>query len=85
MEELNPSPFWPMIYTLSSVAVGVACLFALTIVIPRILSRFTPHIEEEREIAAGNQAVAEYHGRIVSSLVIGVSIIIAAALLVGLH
>jgi hypothetical protein len=52
---------------------------------PRILSRFTPHIEEEREIAAGNQAVAEYHGRIVSSLVIGVSIIIAVAIFAGIH
>ncbi len=85
MEEITPSPFWPILYTLSSVAVGVGCLFALTIVLPRILSKFTPHIEEEREIAAGNRAVAEYHGRIVSSLVIGVSIIIAAALFVGLH
>ncbi len=85
MDNLNPSPFWSVISTLSTVALGVACLFSLTIVMPRVLSRFTPHIEEEREIAAGNRAVAEYHGRIVSSLVIGVSIIIAVAIFAGLH
>lgn len=77
--------FWPILYTLSAVALGIACLLALTLLIPKLLGRFTPHIDEEREIAAGNRAVAEYHGRLVSSLVIGVSIIIAAALIAGLR
>jgi hypothetical protein len=40
-------------------------------------------VDEEREIAQGNVALAQYFGRVVSSVIIGMSIIIAAAILAG--
>lgn len=49
------------------------------------MGRFTPHIDEEREIAEGNRAVAEFHGRVVAALILGISIIIATSIYVGLY
>jgi len=43
----------------------------------------TPNIDEEKEIARGNVAVAEYFGRVVAASIIGISIVIAAAILGG--
>ena len=40
--------------------------------------------DKEKEIIRGNSAVAEYFGRIVSAGIVGISIIIAAAVLGGL-
>jgi len=57
-------------------------LFSVTL--PRIVNRMSPNIDEEKEIARGNQAVAEYFGRVVSAGIIGMSIIVAAAVLGGL-
>jgi uncharacterized membrane protein YjfL (UPF0719 family) len=53
--------------------------------VPKIVNRLTPNIEEEKEIVRGNQAVARYFGGIVQAVIIGMSIIIAAAVFVGLH
>ena len=72
-------------YTIIAVLLGVICLFCSSIIIPKILNILTPHMNEEKEIAAGNRAVAEYHGRVVSALLIGISIIIAAAIVVGMY
>jgi hypothetical protein len=44
----------------------------------------TPAIDEDKEIARGNQAVAEYFGRVVAASILGMSIIVAAAVLGGL-
>ncbi len=41
-------------------------------------------MDEGKEILRGNRAAAEYFGRIVSAAIIGVSVIIAAAVLGGL-
>jgi hypothetical protein len=40
-------------------------------------------MNEDKEIANGNQAVAEYFGRIVAATIIGISIVIAAAIFTG--
>lgn len=72
-------------YTLWAVAIGLGCFIAAVILIPKLVDRLTPLIDEQREIAKGNRAVAEYFGRIVSACIIGVSIIIAAAIIAGLH
>ena len=71
------------LYTLIAAGIGLAFFILATVLIPKLVERFSPHIDEQKEIARGNQAVAEYFGRIVSACILGVSIIIAAALFVG--
>jgi hypothetical protein len=51
--------------------------------VPRMIDRLTPNIDEQKEIVRGNSAVAEYFGRVVSATIIGVSLVMAAAVLGG--
>jgi hypothetical protein len=48
------------------------------------MARLTPNIDEEKEIVRGNGAVAEYYGRVVGACIVGISIVIAAAVLGGI-
>jgi hypothetical protein len=48
------------------------------------MCRLTPNIDEEKEIARGNRAVAEYYSRIVAACILGVSMVVAAAVLGGI-
>lgn len=82
---LNENVVWATFYTCLGTMLGVGALMISAVFIPRIIDRFTPHIDEEAEIARGNQAVASYHGRVVGATIIGVSIIIAAAIIAGIH
>lgn len=75
---------WAGAYVLAGALVGAALMILFSVVLPRILNRMTPNIDEEKEIARGNRAVAEYFGRIVSAGIVGMSIIVAAAVLGGL-
>ena len=84
MTEITNNLIWVAIFTLSSALVGVLLVFAATVFIPRFLDKITPQIDEAKEIAKGNQAVASYFGRLVSACIIGVSIVIAAAVFGGL-
>ncbi|MEW6013655.1 MAG: hypothetical protein AB1602_09690, partial [Elusimicrobiota bacterium] len=52
--------------------------------IPKIFDKITPNIDEDKEMIRGNLAVAEYFGKIVSAGIIGISIIIAAAVIAGI-
>jgi uncharacterized membrane protein YjfL (UPF0719 family) len=69
--------------------VGLVMVLAAAWFLPAVINRFTPNIDEEKEIARGNGAVAEYFGRVVSAAILGVSIVVAAAvaagILAGLH
>lgn len=76
---------WATTFTVLGALLGVAALLAIAPMIPRVIGRFTPHIDEELEIARGNRAVADYHGRIAAATITGVSIIIAAAIVAGIH
>jgi hypothetical protein len=76
---------WATLFTVLGAAIGIATLLASAAVIPHIVNKFTPEIDEEHEIARGNQAVGAYFGRVVGATIIGVSIIIAAAILAGVH
>ena len=58
-------------------------MLAASLVLPRLIDRMTPNIDEEKEIARGNVAVAEYFGRVVAASIIGISIVVAAAVLGG--
>ncbi len=64
--------------------VGIAMILFSAAFLPRIIDRLTPNLDEEKEIARGNTAVAEYFGRIVAACIIGVSIVVAAAVVGGI-
>lgn len=76
--------FWALVFALAGGAAGAMLLMWLSPRIPAVFDRFTPDLDEGKEILRGNRAVAEYFGRIVSSAILGVSAIIAAAVLGGL-
>jgi len=75
---------WAVAYSLLGGLVGVVLVLTAAVFLPRLIERFTPSLDEEKEIARGNQAVAEYFGRVVSASIIGVSIVIAAAVAAGI-
>ena len=62
----------------------LALVLMASAIVPKMMNRLTPNIDEEKEIARGNVAVAEYFGRVVGGCIIGVSIVIAAAILGGI-
>lgn len=76
---------WATTFTLLGALLGIAALLVIAPQVPRIIGRFTPHIDEEMEIARGNRAVADYHGRIAAATITGLSMIIAAAIIAGIH
>jgi hypothetical protein len=75
---------WAMLFAVVGGVVGIALILLASLVLPRLIERFTPNIDEEREIARGNTAVAEYFGRISAACIIGVSIVVAAAVIGGI-
>jgi len=74
---------WAVVFSFVGGIVGIVLILLAAMVIPRIIDKLTPNIDEDKEIARGNQAVAEYFGRISAATIIGVSIIIAAAIVSG--
>jgi uncharacterized membrane protein YjfL (UPF0719 family) len=74
---------WVALFTLCIGIVGMVLVFLATAFLPRLLDKLTPKIDEHKEIVRGNQAVAEYFGRIAGSCIVGVSLVIAAALIGG--
>jgi hypothetical protein len=75
---------WSMLFSLVGGLVGMALVLMASAIVPKMMDRLTPNIDEEKEIARGNVAVAEYYGRVVGACIIGVSVVIAAAVLGGL-
>jgi len=75
---------WSLVFAIMGGLVGMALVMASSAFIPRLLDRLTPNIDEQKEIARGNQAVAEYYGRVVSAAILGVSVVMAAAVLGGI-
>lgn len=72
-------------FTILGGALGLAFMLIGIILIPRISNMLTPNIDEEKEIARGNMAVAHYFGGIIQAAIIGMSIIIGAAIIAGIH
>jgi len=75
---------WSMLFSLVGGLIGMALVLMASTVVPKLMDRLTPNIDEEKEIARGNTAVAEYYGRIVGACILGLSIVIGAAVLGGL-
>jgi uncharacterized membrane protein YjfL (UPF0719 family) len=75
---------WAILFALVGGVVGISLILMASLVLPKLIERFTPNIDEEKEIARGNTAVAEYFGRISAACIIGVSIVVAAAVIGGI-
>jgi hypothetical protein len=70
-------------YTLISGITGFVLLFLATYMVPRIIDRLTPAIDDQAEMIRGNLAVATYVGQVTQAVIVGVSIVIAAAIIAG--
>lgn len=84
MNEIYIDIGWAVVYMMVGGIMGILLILAATMFIPRILNKMTPNLNEDKEIARGNRAVAEYFGRVVGSTIIAIGIVIAAAILGGI-
>ena len=75
---------WAIVFSIVGGVVGVALVIAASSILPKLIDRFTPNLDEGKEIARGNVAVAQYFGRVVGASIIGISIVVAAAVLGGI-
>jgi uncharacterized membrane protein YjfL (UPF0719 family) len=74
---------WSMVFSFVGGLVGMALVLVASLLVPGLIDRMTPDIDEHKEIARGNTAVAEYYGRVVGAVILGLSIVVAAAVLGG--
>jgi small-conductance mechanosensitive channel len=84
MMEVASNIGWAVIFAVIGGLVGMVLMMVAAVLIPKLLDRLTPGLDEDKELARGNRAVAEYFGRVVSACIIGMSVIIAAAILGGI-
>jgi hypothetical protein len=84
MSEVAQNMGWAVVFSTLGGVIGIVLVMLATLILPRLIDRMTPKINEEKEIARGNVAVAQYFGRVVGATIIGVSIVIAAAVLGGI-
>ncbi len=75
---------WAVVFSVVGGIVGVALVLASSLVLPRLIERMTPTLDEGKELARGNVAVAQYFGRVVAAGILGVSLVVAAAVLGGI-
>ena len=75
---------WAVIFAVIGGLVGIVLMMVAAVLIPKLLDRLTPALDEDKEMARGNRAVAEYFGRVVSACIIGMSLVVAAAILGGI-
>ena len=75
---------WSIVFSVVGGLLGMILVVVASFIVPRVIDRLTPNIDEQKEIVRGNGAVAEYFGRLVSSAILGVSIVVAAAVLGGI-
>jgi uncharacterized membrane protein YjfL (UPF0719 family) len=74
---------WSMVFSFIGGLVGMVLVLAASLIVPGLIDRLTPDIDEHKEIARGNAAVAEYFGRVTAAVILGLSIVVAAAVLGG--
>ena len=75
---------WSIVFSVVGGLLGMILVIVASFIVPRVIDRLTPNIDEQKEIVRGNGAVAEYFGRLVSAAILGVSIVVAAAVLGGI-
>jgi uncharacterized membrane protein YjfL (UPF0719 family) len=84
IRETLPDIAWAVVFSVVGGIVGILLVLAASLVLPKLIERMTPDLDEGKEIARGNTAVAEYFGRVVGASILGVSLVIAAAVLAGI-
>ncbi len=72
-----------MVFSLIGGLVGMVLVLIASLIVPGLIDRLTPDIDEHKEIVRGNMAVAEYYSRIVGAVILGLSLVVAAAVLGG--
>ena len=72
---------WSIVFAVVGGLLGMVLVIVASFIVPRVIDRLTPDIDEQKEIVRGNSAVAEYFGRVVSAAILGVAIVVAAAVL----
>jgi hypothetical protein len=75
---------WSLIFSIVGSVIGIVLVILSSLVLPALINRMTPNIDEQKEIVRGNSAVGEYFGRVVGSAILGISIVVAAAVLGGI-
>jgi hypothetical protein len=70
-------------FTFFAALMGFVFMLLGVFLVPKIMDRLTPNINEEKEIVRGNLAVAKYFSSIAQAAILGMSIIIAAAIIAG--
>jgi hypothetical protein len=75
---------WAVVIVAVGGLIGIGLVLLAAAYLPRLLDRLTPNIDEGKEIARGNLAVAQYFGLVVAGSIVGLSIVIAAAVLGGI-
>ncbi len=75
---------WTLLFILIGSSIGILIVFAACALLPKILNKLTPGVDEEKEIARGNVAMAQYFGRVSAAGIIGVSVVVAAAVVGGI-
>jgi small-conductance mechanosensitive channel len=84
MNEVAQNMAWAVVFSALGGLIGIALILVASVFLPRFIERLTPNIDEDKEIARGNVAVANYFGRVVGASIIGISIVVAAAVLGGI-
>ncbi len=75
---------WAVVFALVGGTVGIVLILVSAVFLPRFIDKMTPNLDEEKELIRGNRAVADYFGRVVAAAILGISLIVAAAILGGL-
>jgi hypothetical protein len=84
MSQVAQNMGWAVVFSILGGLIGIVLVMFASMILPRLIERITPQINEEKEIVRGNVAVAQYFGRVVGASILGVSIVIAAAVLGGI-
>jgi len=75
---------WAIAFTVLGSLLGIALVLVAAALVPRLLDKLTPNIDEGREIVRGNRAVAHYFGLVCGACILGLSLVVAAAVLGGI-
>ena len=71
-------------YTIVGGVIGLLFMMLGVYILPKFMDKITPKIDDEKEILKGNLAVGTYFSNIIGAMIIGLSIIIGAAIIGGL-
>lgn len=84
MPDVLQDLLWSVAFTVVGGFTGMLMVLGASVFLPRLIDRMTPALDEGKEIARGNIAVAQYFGRVTAAGIVGASIVIAAAVLGGI-